>query len=141
MAAIAERDGRFLLVEEAVAERLVLNQPAGHLEPDEDLPAAVIRETREETGWRFRPRALVGIYHWRQPDSGELYVRHVFCGEPVARESATPSDPDIRRCLWLTREELASNPERLRSPLVLAAIDDYLAGRRHSLDLFRHIYP
>lgn len=139
MAAIAERDGRFLLVEERVAERLVLNQPAGHLEPDEDLPAAVIRETREETGWRFRPTALVGIYHWRHPDSGELYVRHAFCGELEAQESASPPDPDIWRCLWLTREELAAHPERLRSPLVLAAIDDYLAGQRHALDLFRHL--
>ena len=139
MAAIAERDGRFLLVEERVAERLVLNQPAGHLEPDEDLLRAVVRETREETGWRFRPTALVGIYHWRHPGSGELYVRHAFCGELAAQESASPPDPDIRRCLWLTREELAAHPERLRSPLVLAAIDDYLAGRRHSLDLFRGI--
>lgn len=137
MAAIAERDGRFLLVEESVGERLVLNQPAGHLEPDEDLPAAVVRETLEETGWHFRPTALVGIYHWRHPGTAQLYVRLAFCGELGGHDPGRSLDPDIRRVVWLTREELAARAEHVRSPLVLAGIDDYLAGRRYGLEIFR----
>jgi len=137
VAAIAESDGRFLLVEEREGERLVINQPAGHLEPDEDLPAAVVRETLEETGWHFSPTALVGIYHWRLPGTAQLYVRLAFCGELGEHDSGRSLDPDIRQVVWLTREELVSRTARMRSPLVLAGIDDYLAGRRYSLDIFR----
>ncbi len=139
MAAIAERDGRFLLVEERVGERLVLNQPAGHLEPDEDLPSAVVRETLEETGWHFRPTALVGIYHWRLPGTEQLYVRHAFCGELGGHDPGRSLDPDIRRVVWMTCEELAVQAGRMRSPLVMAGIHDYQAGLRFGLDLFHTV--
>ena len=46
VAAIVERDGRFLLVEERINGARVLNQPAGHVEDGEALLAAVCRETR-----------------------------------------------------------------------------------------------
>jgi len=137
VAAIVERDGRFLLVEERVADRRVLNQPAGHLEPDEDLLAAVRRETREETGHGFRATALVGIYHWQVPETAQRYVRFAFCGELTGEPPAAELDPDIERVLWLNRAELARQAQRLRSPLVLAGIDDYLAGRRFPLEILR----
>ena len=51
VATVVVHDGRLLCVEEEANGRgLVINQPAGHLEPDESLPDAALRETLEETG-------------------------------------------------------------------------------------------
>jgi 8-oxo-dGTP pyrophosphatase MutT (NUDIX family) len=137
VAAIAECDGRFLLVEEIVEGARVWNQPAGHLDPDESLEHAVIRETREETGYRFEPDSLVGIYLWRA-DDGIVFLRHVFAGRTVG----TPSgelDVEIVGVHWRTRDELAAPGAPLRSPMVLRCIDDYLAGRRFPLDVLRTV--
>jgi 8-oxo-dGTP pyrophosphatase MutT (NUDIX family) len=112
VAAVVERERRFLMVEEKIAGRLVFNQPAGHLEDRETLLEAVIRETREETAWRLIPEALVGIYLWRNPDNGRSFLRFAFCG---GVDDHQPSQP-------------------LRSPLVLRCLDDYLLGRRQPLD-------
>lgn len=135
VAAIAERDGRFLLVEERIQKRLVLNQPAGHVEPDETLLEAVIRETREETAWRFAPRALLGAYRWRSSRSLRETLRFAFIGEVSGHDPTQPLDHGIVRIHWLTRAELAERAPRLRSPLVLRCIDDYLAGIRQPLEL------
>jgi 8-oxo-dGTP pyrophosphatase MutT (NUDIX family) len=134
VAALIARDQRFLMVEERIAGRLVLNQPAGHLEEGETLLSAVIRETREETAWRFTPQALVGTYLWRNPDNGRGFLRFAFCGDADDYRPRQPLDKGIVRALWLTRAELESQTMRLRSPLVTRCIDDFLAGRRHSLD-------
>jgi 8-oxo-dGTP pyrophosphatase MutT (NUDIX family) len=134
VAAVVERDSRFLLVEERIAGRLVLNQPAGHLEDRETLVDAVIRETREETAWRFVPAALVGTYLWRSPDSGRTFLRFAFCGSVEDFREGQALDAGIVRTVWLSHEQLLAQQARLRSPLVLRTIDDYLLGRRQPLD-------
>ncbi|HEX6637072.1 MAG TPA: NUDIX hydrolase [Steroidobacteraceae bacterium] len=130
VAAVVERDGRFLVVEELIGGQLVLNQPAGHLEDRESLVEAAVRETREETAWRFRPEALVGIYLWRSPDSGRSFLRFAFCGAVDLHDASQPLDRGIQRALWLTRDQLRAQGARLRSPMVLRCLDDYLKGRR-----------
>jgi len=134
VAAVVMRDGRFLVVEERISGRLVLNQPAGHLEEHETLLEAVIRETREETAWRFEPRALVGTYLWRNPVDGRGFLRFAFHGEVDDHRAQQPLDKGIVRSLWLSPAELHSQPARLRSPLVMRCIDDFLLGKRQPLD-------
>jgi len=134
VAAIAERDGRFLLVEERINRRLLFNQPAGHVERGETLLAAVVRETREETAWRFDPEALLGIYLWRNPNTGRDILRFAFTGPVADHDPAQRLDRGIIGTHWLSREELAARQQRLRSPLVLRCVHDYLAGLRHALD-------
>jgi 8-oxo-dGTP pyrophosphatase MutT (NUDIX family) len=138
VAAVVERmiDGerRFLMVEELICGKLVLNQPAGHLEDRETLLDAVIRETREETAWRFIPEALVGIYLWRNPENERTFLRFAFCGSVDRHDPAQPLDQGIQRALWLSRGQLLAQPGRLRSPLVMRCFDDYSRGRRQRLD-------
>ena len=133
VAAIIERKGRFLMVEETdgVNPERVLNQPAGHVDPEESLLAAVVRETWEETGLTFEPAHLIGLYHV-QARNGLDYLRICFCGTVPEDVQAEPHDPHILDCHWLTRGEIAlANP---RSSAVLHCIDDYLAGRRLPLE-------
>jgi 8-oxo-dGTP pyrophosphatase MutT (NUDIX family) len=134
VAAIVTRQDRFLMVEERIDRKLVFNQPAGHLEDGETLLAAAIREAREETAWRFAPQALVGTYLWRNPENGRSFLRFAFCGEVDDHRPRQALDRGIVRALWLTRAELQSQAARLRSPLVMRCIDDFLGGQRHPLD-------
>jgi len=134
VAAIVQREGRFLMVEERISGRLVLNQPAGHLEDAETLVEAAIRETREETAWRLHPEALVGVYLWRNPDNGRSFLRFAFCGTVDDHRADQPLDTGIQRALWLSREQLLAQQGRLRSPLVMRCLDDYLLGKRQPLE-------
>jgi 8-oxo-dGTP pyrophosphatase MutT (NUDIX family) len=144
VAAVIERDGRFLLVEEETAEGVRLNQPAGHLDPGESLLDAATRETLEETAFAFTPTELIGVYLWRAepPPAGNdaaTYLRFAFCGELGAHDPGRALDHGILRALWLTREEIAARAAVHRSPLVQRCIDDYVAGVRHPLSLlFTH---
>jgi len=139
VAAIAEKDNRFLIVEERVDGQLVYNQPAGHLDSGESLVEAVIRETLEETAWTFQPEALVGIHLWRHSVHSESYLRFSFCGCCDEHHNNRTLDHGIEQALWLSRDELMDNHHKLRSPLVLRSIDDYQEGRRYSLDILEHI--
>jgi 8-oxo-dGTP pyrophosphatase MutT (NUDIX family) len=134
VAAIVELDGRFLMVEERIAGRLVLNQPAGHLEDRETLVEAVVRETREETAWRFHPEALVGVYLWRNPDNERSFLRFAFCGTVDDHQPKLPLDIGIVRAAWMSHGQLLAQASRLRSPLVLRCLDDYLKGSRSPLE-------
>jgi 8-oxo-dGTP pyrophosphatase MutT (NUDIX family) len=133
VATIVPRDGRFLLVEEVVRGELVLNQPAGHLEPDESLLDAGRRETLEETGWDVELTALVGIYQWAN-GNGSHFLRFTFAAKPIQYDPQRHLDDGIVRALWLTREEIAAEHARLRSPMVQRGVDDWLAGKRLPLD-------
>ncbi|MDQ4146694.1 MAG: NUDIX hydrolase [Pseudomonadota bacterium] len=133
VAAVIERAGQFLLVDEDVGGRRVLNQPAGHLDDGESLVEAVIRETLEETAWHFEPTALVGIYRWRHARDKVTFLRVTFCGEATRHDPCLKLDDGIIGCVWLTRDQFTMIPERLRSPMVLRSIDDYLMGARHPL--------
>jgi 8-oxo-dGTP pyrophosphatase MutT (NUDIX family) len=135
VAAVVERSGRFLFVEEEADGGLRINQPAGHLEPGESLRQGVQRETLEETAFDFTPRALLGIYRWRSAATGVTYVRVAFVGEVDGPRPGRALDAGIVRTLWLTPEELRAQTPRHRSPLVSRCVDDHLAGRRFPLDL------
>lgn len=139
VAAIAEKDNKFLIVEERVDGQLVFNQPAGHLDHGESLLAAVIRETLEESAWSFQPEALVGIQLWRHPRHDESYLRFSFCGSCDEHDASRPLDKGITQALWLSRDQLLANQHKLRSPMVMRSIDDYVAGKRYSLEILEHI--
>lgn len=139
VAAIVERDGRYLLVEEHTPDGLLLNNPAGHLDPGESPLQAVVRETLEETGRDFTPRALVGVYLSRaqreDPPSDVTYLRLAFAGEVSDPLPGRTLDPEIVRTLWMTPDELRASAARHRSPLLMRCVDDHRAGHRHPLDL------
>lgn len=135
VAAIVENAGRFLLVEERIRGRLLLCQPAGHVEDRETLVAAVVREVREESAWLFEPTALLGIYQWRNPDTGITTLRFAFRGTVSDHRPSQPLDNPVVATHWLTAEELRQQSDRHRSPLVQRCVDDYLQGRSAALDL------
>lgn len=144
VASVVIDGGRVLMVEERVAGRLVLNQPAGHLEPDEPLLDAAVRETLEETGWDVRPTAFIGAYQWKAPSvsgGGEerQYLRFAFLAEPLAYDPARALDDGIVRALWMTPGELRADAARHRSPLVWRVVEDALAGRRYPLELVQAV--
>ena len=138
VAAVVQRDGKFLLVEEETEAGLAFNQPAGHLEEGESLLDAVVRETLEETAYHFRPTHLVGIYNWRHPLKGLTYLRFAFAGELRGWEAERRLDDGIVGARWLSLDEVRACRERHRSPLILRCIDDHLAGKCYPLDLLTH---
>lgn len=138
VAAVTEREGRFLLVEERIGGRLVLNQPAGHLERGETLLQAIVREVQEETAWRFSASGLVGVYLWRHPRTGRLFKRFAFAGSVSDHRPAQPLDEGIVATHWLTPEQIRAREAALRSPLVLRCIEDYLRGETAALEPIGH---
>lgn len=135
VAAIVERDGTFLLVEELANGEVVFNQPAGHVEPNETLLDAARRETLEETGWHVEPTALIGIYTYTAPHNQVTYHRFCYACTALSQEPNAQLDTEIIAPHWLTLSELEQLGERLRSPLVMQCVRDYLAGKRFPLDL------
>jgi 8-oxo-dGTP pyrophosphatase MutT (NUDIX family) len=134
VAAVIERDNRFLLVEERIRGRRVFNQPAGHLEDGESLLAAVAREVLEETAWVFEPQWLLGVYLWRSP-RGQSTLRFAFTGALHEHDAARALDAPIIATHWLTHSEILARTPRLRTPVVMRCIDDYLGGTRLPLGM------
>jgi 8-oxo-dGTP pyrophosphatase MutT (NUDIX family) len=139
VATIVLRDDRFLVVEERIAGRLVFNQPAGHVEDGESILAAAVRETLEETAWHFTPEFLVGSYLWRSPGNRRTTLRFAIAGSASAHDPRRKLDYGIVAAHWRSRAELATEPARLRSPLVLRCIDDFLAGQRYDLAALTYV--
>ena len=139
VAALVEREGRFLLVEERVDGALKLNQPAGHWDRGESLLAAVRRETLEESAWEVEPEALLGAYAFEAPDLGYGFLRFAFICRCLRHHPERALDQGIERAVWLTRAELAARRARHRGPAVLRCVDDYLAGKRYPLELVREL--
>lgn len=142
VAAIIERDGKFLLVEEETSDGIRFNQPAGHLDPNESLIQAVVRETMEETAHDFVPTALVGMYMSRYVSARTgitvTYLRFTFTGD-VGADYDQPLDEGILRTVWMSYDELLACQEKHRSPLVMQCVEDYLMGKRAPLSLiFTH---
>lgn len=136
VASVIEQEGKYLMVREIANGLEVYNQPAGHWEVDETLIEAAIRETQEETAWRFLPDALVAIYRWKHPEKNEVYLRITFCGSVDHHQSDQPLDDGILEAVWMTRQELADLDEiQRRSAMVLKSIDDYESGKRFDLDM------
>jgi 8-oxo-dGTP pyrophosphatase MutT (NUDIX family) len=144
VAAVIERDGRFLMVEEHTRDGLRINQPAGHLDPGEALQQAVVREALEETAHHVEPVAGVGIYmsRYRSEASGVdvTYLRFAFVCRVVAVDAQRPLDAGIVRAVWMPVEDIRARADLHRSPLVMKTIDDYLAGKRFPLELI-HTHP
>ena len=134
VAAVIERDGRFLFVEELQDGRRVLNQPAGHLDPGETIIAACAREVLEETAHRFEPAALIGIYRWHYRPADVTFLRFCFSGNILGIEKRD-LDREILALHWLTPGELKDKAAMHRSPLVQQCMDDYLAGKNFPLEL------
>jgi ADP-ribose pyrophosphatase YjhB (NUDIX family) len=141
VAAIIERDNKFLMVEELVNNERVFNQPAGHLDSDESLIDAVIRETLEETAWNFTPEAITGIYLWKHPENGESFLRVAFCGICNDHQPQQALDDGIIQTVWKSRDELIQMQQQLRSPMVIGCIDDYIAGKRFPMDMLVNVTP
>lgn len=138
VAAVIEQDGKFLLVEEHTSQGLMLNQPAGHLDENESLLHAVVREAREESAYDFEPQHLVGIYQWRAEKSDTTYLRFAYCGNILAHHAGQALDEGIVRTLWMTPEEVRASVSRHRSPLIVRCMEDYLAGKHYPLELITH---
>lgn len=139
VAAVCEKQGRFLLVEETSksTQKIVFNQPAGHLEPGETILEAVVRETLEETCCHFTPEALVGLYRL-EAANGKTYIRYTFSGSVTDVDNNYQLDPDITRTHWMTPDKIRSNSS-LRSPIVSNCINDYLSGVRYPLDILKEL--
>ncbi|MEE4671784.1 NUDIX hydrolase [Pseudomonas alliivorans] len=137
VATIVEDQGRFLFVEEIKGGRKVLNQPAGHLDPNESLQRAAVRETLEETGWDVELTSVVGIYLYTAPSNSVTYQRICFAAKALRHHPDYTLDDGIVGPIWLTRDQLLGEQDRWRSELVLRCVDDYLNGERFSLDLLR----
>ncbi len=139
VACVVEREGRFLLVEETINDSLVLNQPSGHWEEGETLIEGAIRETLEETAWDVRPIALLGVYEYKPLELDYCFLRFAFVAEPQRHHADRALDAGIARAVWLTPDEIRAESARHRSPMVLRAVEDMLAGRRFPLDLLAHL--
>ena len=133
VAAVIEQDQQFLMVEEYIGKVLTLSQPAGHLEAEESLIDAVIRETYEETAYHFTPTALIGIYRWQGKQ--DTYIRYCFTGDIIRHDPHQSLDPDIHQAIWLDKASIESRQHCYRSPLVGQCLQHYLAGRRYPLSL------
>ena len=139
VAAVVERDGKFLFVEERASGRIVLNQPAGHLERGETFLHAVARETLEETGWTFVPREVVGVYVWQPSTSRRTFLRVAFCGRLAGTIRHARSITASCARAGSTASRLMAAEARHRSPLVARCVDDYVGGVRYPLDLLTHL--
>ncbi len=135
VATIIERDNRYLMVYEESDGKKVYNQPAGHLDPNETLLDAAIRETLEETGWTIQLTGVVGVNLYTAPSNGITYFRTTFIGEAISHDAKRPLDTGIIEAVWLSYEELLERKEQLRSPMTLQIIEDYRAGRRFPLSV------
>ena len=138
MAAVIEKDGRYLMIEEMTRDGLRINNPAGGLEPGESPIEGAKREALEETACHFTPEAFLGVYLARNPDSGRgpgvTYLRLAFCGRASDPVPGQALDSPVVRTLWMTADEVAAAKDRLRGPLVLQCIEDHRAGRRLPLE-------
>ena len=134
VATIVEDNGKFLMVEEFSESRLVINQPAGHIEADEGILTAAHRETLEETGYWVEPRSFLGVYTNKAPN-GNTYYRFCFSATIQEKVANATIDPDIETVLWLSQQEINTAQARHRSPLVWRCLQDYLAGKAFPLDM------
>lgn len=139
VAAVVENNGKFLLVEEVTDRGNRFNQPAGHLEDNETLTEAVIRETLEETAYTFQPTSLLGIYHWKHAHNDSTYLRFAYIGNVSNHQPQLTLDEGIIRTVWMTAQEIRDNAMLMRSPQVLTCIEDYLSGKRFPLSVLTHL--
>jgi 8-oxo-dGTP pyrophosphatase MutT (NUDIX family) len=139
VAAIIEHNGKFLLVEEETERGNRFNQPAGHLEDNETLIEAVVRETLEETAYTFTPESFLGVYHWKHEHNDTTYLRFAYIGSASDHQPELALDEGIIRTVWMTIEEIRSNAKLMRSAQVITCIEDYLSGQKFPLSVVTHL--
>lgn len=137
VAAVIEKDGKFLLVEEETDTGVRFNQPAGHLESGETIVSAAIREVNEETAWQFVPESIIAIQLWRKDLNHPSFLRVCFAGNVHSHDSKQTLDDGIIATHWLSREQIVEKYSQLRSPLVLKTIDAYLSDEHYPLSLLQ----
>lgn len=138
VAAVVEKDGKYLLVEEQTTNGELFNQPAGHWEPDESIIQGAVRETLEETGYTFVPQWLLGIYHWHSRANDVTYLRFAFAGSVTGHDPERTLDDGILRAAWFSLNETLALIPRHRSPLVMRCIEDHVAGKHYPLEILTH---
>ena len=134
VATIIEKDQKFLMVEEDAEGKIVINQPAGHIEANESISDAALRETLEETRWQVKLTHFVGIYTYEAPN-GITYYRFCFAADAVKHHPNLPLDTGIIDAHWLSLEMIRQQSERWRSPLVIRCLEDYANGQRMPLSI------
>ena len=139
VAAIIERDNKFLLVEEITERGNRFNQPAGHLEDGETLVQAVIRETMEEAAYEFTPEFLLGVYQWKHTLNDTTYLRFAFIGKAGVHYPMQELDEGIVQVVWMDIDEIRDKANLMRSPQILTCIEDYLAGKRYPLEVITNL--
>jgi ADP-ribose pyrophosphatase YjhB (NUDIX family) len=138
VATVVERDSKFLMVRETIDGEQVINQPAGHVEPGEDVMAAALRETMEETGWEVTITGFLGFSNAMSPTTGITYYRLAFIAEALNFNADAEIDNDIDSAEWMTLDEIKDPTNKPRSEMVHQAIDDFISGRVFSLEMFRN---
>lgn len=139
VAAIIEQNGKFLLVEEETDRGNRYNQPAGHLEDDETLIQAVIRETMEESAYEFSPEYLLGVYHWKHPHNDTTYLRFAFVGKVGLHYPMQELDNGIVQAVWMSIDEIRDKAGLMRSEQVIACIEDYIAGKGYPIEVITNL--
>ena len=141
VAAVIEHDGKYLLVEEYAIGRRVFSQPGGHIEADESLEQAVIRETLEETGCTIECEDMIGVYLWIHPQTRQQFLRIVYAAKYVSCDESLPLDEGVISRRWMSLQDLKDRQAVLRSPAVLRCVEDYIAGQRQSDALLTGMIP
>ena len=130
VSAVVENDGQFLIVEERSSGVIVLNQPGGHIEAGESPEQAAERETLEEAGCRVSVTGLLGVYLWIHPQTRQNFLRIAYVADLLSQDRQRNLDDGVHAVHWYTRSDLLARRRDVRTPMVLRAIDDYLAGKR-----------
>lgn len=137
VAMVIERNHQYLMVKELRNGQICYNQPAGHVEPGETPIEAAIRETLEETAWHIEPTSIISFSTFKAPSNGVTYYRLAFAANTIKFDESAEIDSDIEDALWLSYEDILKFKSKLRSPMVLQALDDYRSGQCYSLDLLK----
>ncbi len=141
VSAVIERDGRFLIVEERSSGIVVMSHPGGHIESGESPEQAVVREALEETGCRITVGEMLGIYLWIHPQTRQQYLRIAYVGNYVSHDENRVLDDGVYAIHWLTPADIRQRMQRLRSPMVMRCVEDYLAGRRQPDSFLASLLP
>jgi ADP-ribose pyrophosphatase YjhB (NUDIX family) len=136
VATVVENNGLFLMVEEESGGEIVLNQPAGHLEPNESLIDCAKREVLEETRWEVEIVSLLGINLYHSKKNNVTYHRTTFVGKPIKEQVELSLDDGIVNAIWMSIEDIESLSKRHRSPMVMQSINDYLSQKHYPLSIF-----
>ncbi|MGI9149840.1 MAG: NUDIX domain-containing protein [Chloroflexota bacterium] len=127
---VGTSDGRVILITESRGVKAGrLNLPVGGVESGESLRDCAVREVLEETGIRVRLRATLGVYQ-SIVGRDDHVILVLFAADAAVATDATSEEHGHPSLFSIAEVELLSRQGRLRSPVVLRAVHDFVAGRR-----------